>query len=349
MTNPVPELPSEGALSQTPAVPDQPVLPDLWNRGKPILLDGRLERAKFAPWKTIIIGLIVAFLLFQGIATAVTLFLLIVISGVTLSEMGPDIESLQAVMSAHAGDLIIANSIGQVMGLLIPTFLFARLHSSSSFAFLRLRAVDIRLAILSIVGLFALVPIVQWVGGVTDLLPWPQVIREFEQSQMDMIENILNQDFTLFFAISMMALTPAICEEILFRGYIQRQAERIMGVSAAIIFSGLIFGLYHLRPTQALPLGLLGVYMAYLTWRSGSLIPAIIVHLANNSFAVILGKYMKNSGDGGLDLEAIQIPLYIVLPAIVVLVAVTYIFHQTAATLAIETGDVNPVRETDIS
>ena len=219
MTNPVPEPLSDAVLSQTPEKPELPVLADLWNRGAPILLDGRLERAKFAPWKTIIIGLIVAFLLFQGIATAVTLFFLIVINGVPLSDMGPDMESLQAVMSAHAGDLIIANSVGQVMGLLIPTLLFARLHSSNSFGFIRLRAADIRLTALSVLGLLALVPIVQWVGGVTDALPWPQGIRDFEQSQMDMIENILDQDFSLFFAISMMALTPAICEEISSRRF----------------------------------------------------------------------------------------------------------------------------------
>ena len=349
MTNPVPEPCSESAVRDPAVTAEKSFLSDVWSPDGPILLDGRLERRRFAPWKTIVIGLIVAFLLFQGIATAVTLFFLIVINGVSLSEMGPDIESLQAVMRAHADDLIIANSIGQILGLLIPSILFARLHSSNSTGFLRLRGADIRLIALSVVGLFALIPIVQWVGSVTDALPWPQGIRDFEQSQMDMIENILDQDFSVFFAISMMALTPAICEEILFRGYIQRQAERIMGVSVAIIFSGIIFGLYHIRPTQALPLALLGVYMAYLTWRSGSLVPAFIVHLANNSFAVFLGKYLKNRGDTGFDLESIQIPLFIVLSAIAVLVAVTYIFHQTAARLLTETGDGETVPREEIS
>ena len=77
-----------------------------------------------------------------------------------------------------------------------------------------------------------------------------------------MLEQILTQDFSLLFAISMLALTPAICEEVLFRGYIQRQAERSLGAWGGILFSGIIFGFYHLRLTQAVPLSLLGIFMA---------------------------------------------------------------------------------------
>ena len=302
-----------------------PVLVDPWS-ARPIPLTGRLEKAGFPPWMTLMIGLVLAFVLFQGISLVVTIVLLAA-NDVSLSDLTIDLE---AVLERNAGEIMIANTVGQVFGLLIPALLFARLHSRNGAGFLRLRSADVRLVVLSIVGLVALVPVVQWIGGVFDSLPWPEFIREFEQAQMDLIERILLQDFTVMFALSMMALTPAVCEEILFRGYIQRQAERSMGVLGGILFSGLIFGLYHLRPTQAVPLGILGIYLAYLTWRSGSIIPAIIVHFANNAFAVALGRFASIEEGRTMDIESFEMPLYIVLPAAVILVVATIAYERTA-------------------
>ena len=276
---------------------------------------------------TIIGGLMIGLILFQGISTAATLIYIIAIEGVSLESLQFNME---AVLSEYAGELIIFNTIGQIFGLLIPGLIFARMHSSRPLQFIRLRNTDARMTLLSLVGLVAVFPIVQWTGGIMDSLPWPESIRAFEQGQMDMIENVLNQDFSIPFAISMMALTPAICEEILFRGYVQRQAERVMGIAGAILFSGVIFGLYHIRPTQALPLGLLGVYMAYITWRSGSLIPAMVVHLANNAFAVLLGKYMQAKGDSATDLESIEVPFSLVFLGGLLLAGVVYIFQRIA-------------------
>jgi len=226
--------------------------------------------------------------------------------------------------------------IGQIFGLLVPALLFARMHSSNYAGFLRIRSTDVRLIVLAVVGLFALIPVVHWIGMLSDSLPWPEFIREFEQAQMDLIERILVQDFTVTFALSMMALTPAVCEELLFRGYIQRQAERSMGIWGGILFSGFIFGLYHLRPTQAVPLALLGIYLAYLTWRSGSILPAMIVHFANNAFAVALSKIATTEGGTGIDLETFQFPYYVLVSAALVLVAVSIVYHKTAGQILSE-------------
>lgn len=306
--------------------PTENYLTDSWSFGRPIPLSGRLEKSGFPPWLTVFVGLIFAFVLFQGISLVVT-FILLFINDVSLTDLTTD---LNVILEENARELMIANTIGQVFGLLIPAILFARLHSKNHSDFLRLRSTDIRLVVLSVIGLLALVPVVHWIGVVSESLPWPQSIRDFEQTQMDLIERILLQDFSVTFALSMMALTPAICEEILFRGYIQRQAERSMGIWGGILFSGLIFGLYHLRPTQAIPLGFLGVYLAYLTWRSGSIIPAIIVHFANNAFAIALGRYAQTEAGSALDVESFQVPLSVVIPAALILAIVTFGLDRTA-------------------
>ena len=329
------EFPSE--LLNPVVESSEPTLFDAWALKRPIFLTGRLEKSGFPPWLTLFLGLILAFVLFQGISLVVT-FVLFALKGVSLTELTTDME---AVLEANAGELMIANTVGQIFGLLIPAILFARLHSRNHVGFLRLRSTDVRLVVLSVLGLIALIPVVQWTGAISDSLPWPQVIRDFEKAQMDLIERLLLQDFSVTFALSMMAVTPAICEEVLFRGYIQRQAERSMGIWGGILFSGLIFGIYHLRPTQAVPLGLLGIYLAYLTWRSGSIIPAMIVHFANNAFAVALGRFASTQEGAAIDLDKLQIPYYIVVPAAILLAVITFVFDKTAKSVLAEVEENN--------
>ncbi len=297
------------------------------------LTDGCLERTRLSPLLSAFIGLIAAFFLFQGISTVVLLALLLN-AGLSLQDIFND---LAGVLAANPGTVLVSNTVGQVFGLLLPALWFARLHSSTWKSFLRLRTVDPRFLFLSILALIALIPIVQWTGSVSNSLPWPDWIRDLEQAQMDLIEGVLTHDFNLAFAISMLALTPAICEEVLFRGFVQRQAERALGAWWGIAFSGIIFGLYHLRLTQAIPLSILGVFMAYVTWRSRSLLPAILIHLANNSFAAVMGN-MASSESSNVDLESFTFPLTIVIPAAMVLAGTLWFMHNGKAQNGIDDG-----------
>jgi membrane protease YdiL (CAAX protease family) len=314
---PVPEFPDSAPERAERAFLDAP--PEF-------ILDGRLEKAAFPPLISGLLGLILAFILFQGISLVVTLLLLLT-SGVGMADM---VENLEQVLAMHSASILVANTVGQFFGLLLPAILLTRLHSSEWKSFLRLRMVDGKTLVLSVVALLALIPVVQWFGVLSDQLPWPDSIRNFEQAQMDLIERILTQDFSLVFTIMVLALTPAICEEVLFRGYFQRQTERSTGIVWGILLSGIVFGLYHLRLTQAIPLSMLGVFLAYITWRTNSILPAVLVHLANNSFAAILGKVASREG-ASVDIESFEMPITIVIPAALVLIGVLITLHRHAA------------------
>jgi len=298
-------------------------------------LDGRLERAALNPLLAAVLGLLVAFVLFQGISTLVAFGLILIWHAVPLSELVAD---MPVVLETHAADLIVANTVGQVFGLLVPSILFARLHSSAWPGMLRVRRAPVVFTIVSVVALLALIPLVQALGAWADSWPWPESIRHFEQGQMDLIERILLQDFPLVFSISMLALTPAICEEFLFRGYVQRQAERSLGALHGVLFSGIVFGLYHLRLTQALALSVLGIYLAWITWRSGSILPAILVHLVNNALAAVLGK-LSAVGDLEVDLETFQVPWPIVAGGVAVFALLVIVMNRVAG---------SPVSEDDV-
>jgi len=79
------------------------------------------------------------------------------------------------------------------------------------------------------------------------------------------------------------AIAPAVCEEILFRGFVQsglvRQAERPW---RGVLTTAVLFGLFHLDPWRFVMVVALGVFLGWLRQVSGSLWPAILAHAVNN-------------------------------------------------------------------
>ena len=65
-----------------------------------------------------------------------------------------------------------------------------------------------------------------------------------------------------------------------------------------------MFGLFHIDVYRLLPTALLGVMLSFITWRSGSLLPAIAAHFLNNAVLVLLGhlgldRRVDSVGTGG--------------------------------------------------
>lgn len=82
-------------------------------------------------------------------------------------------------------------------------------------------------------------------------------------------------------------LVIPMAEELLYRGVVYRRMRAVFGVRAAIVLSAVLFGLMHANLVQFLYAGLLGLLLAYLTERTGSLWAAVAAHIAANLLAVI--------------------------------------------------------------
>ena len=91
------------------------------------------------------------------------------------------------------------------------------------------------------------------------------------------VENII-----YFIAI---AVVPPIIEEFLFRGAILGSLRK-HGDALAIVVSAVMFGFAHSNFIQTPVTFLTGLVLAYLTVKTNSLIPAIIIHFVNNSSSV---------------------------------------------------------------
>jgi membrane protease YdiL (CAAX protease family) len=312
---------------------DEPTFFDPWSRRGHLPLNGPLERSSVdrttLSFLTGLLGLGAAFILFQFVLTPIILVLQI-----AMAEGGLSMEAFsnpERLMASYTRELVLSNSIGQIMALAIPTLLAARLHSSEWVEYLRLRGVDGRLLLLALVGVIGLQPVTQWLAELNRQLPLPESVRLVEQSQLELIRQVLEGEMGLVFNVTMLALVPGVCEELLFRGYAQRQFERAAGPAGGIILAGGLFGLYHLRPSQLLPLMVLGLYMAYLVWRTGSLIPAMGVHVVHNGLAVVGARYVEAHPDYDLQaLEQASMPWYWVLLGFVIVAGVLYVMHSLA-------------------
>lgn len=324
------------------AEPEHPLLDDPWGN-QSIVLDGVLERNEFSP---ILVG---------GLSLVLTLFIFNIIGAIFtiifLVASGADLNTLLSnefaeMLGTYATALLSANGLGLVLGIALPTWLYVRMSTRQIKGFLRLRPADARLMLLSIAGLVALLPIVWWLGSVNELIPLPEWIIEFEESQMALIEQVFSSQINVALGLLLLAVAPGIAEELFFRGYVQRQMERRMGIIWAIVITGTLFGLYHMRLTQALPLSVLGIYLCYLTWRTGSLWPAIVVHFLNNALAVVVGNYISARPDLDMEsFEAMDVPWYAVVAGIA-LFSLIFVNMQRRAEVLLAVSPSSPEADT---
>jgi membrane protease YdiL (CAAX protease family) len=101
-----------------------------------------------------------------------------------------------------------------------------------------------------------------------------------------------------------LALSPAICEEALFRGVLLQSMRRTMSIRSAVMINGLLFGLFHLSPWRFFPTMILGMLLALIVIRSGSIWPGVLFHFLNNATALVAGRLFGDptSGETTVDL-----------------------------------------------
>ncbi len=192
--------------------------------------------------------------------------------------------------------------VGQLLLILVPTVLLARARHGDSKSFFRIKFPDAQLVLLSWVGVFALQQVLQGYMMLQDWIPLPADVQEFVRQIKNLFEEMYKILITahspaeFIFVVLVVALTPAICEEMLFRGLIQRNLEGASTGFRAAVIGGVIFGLYHLNPFSFVALAVLGIYFGFLVYRSNNLSIAIFAHFFNN-FVACLAVYLHLNDD----------------------------------------------------
>jgi membrane protease YdiL (CAAX protease family) len=104
----------------------------------------------------------------------------------------------------------------------------------------------------------------------------------------------------LVLAILLVAVTPAICEEALFRGPILRGLRTRFSPLGASVLTGLLFGAYHASVWRFMPTALLGFALSAIALAADSIVPAMLAHFANNACLILLATV------GVADVEALS-------------------------------------------
>lgn len=176
----------------------------------------------------------------------------------------------------------------QTTCLIVPSLLYIRLTQGEVIRVLSLRGSDIRVvlgaAILGCSLWYVLLHVIMPIQEA--LLPVPETFMSEREKFFDSPDTLMGWA-SLWVAA---ALTPAICEEILFRGVmLHGMRTRFTGWHAVLVVS-VLFSFFHFNPYQLSVTFIQGVVMGWLLVRSRSILSSIVFHLFNNSAVLAMSR-----------------------------------------------------------
>lgn len=236
-----------------------------------------IERKNIHPALFALLSLVVIFVLYQ-IGGGVITFFLLEGNKVTQNNVNP---------------LRLFTMLGQVLLIFAPTLFLARLLSRRWQSVFPMRAPTWRETVSAIIALLSLQRIFEVYIYLQDSIPIPDFIKKLIDPIRQMLEEMVkvllqsNSILELCYVIVVVAFVPAIVEEFLFRGLVQRSFDKAMSPLTSALLTGTIFGLFHLNPFEAIPLIGIGCFLGYLRFRSSSMVLPMLMHFLNNLLAVI--------------------------------------------------------------
>jgi uncharacterized protein len=197
--------------------------------------------------------------------------------------------------------------IVQSIGLFImPPLLAGYFFEKNSFRYLGLnKQPGSKIFISVLLLMFFSIPFLNWMVSINESMKLPSFLQGIEQWMKDSEEQA-SQLTTAFLDVKsaggflvnilMIAILPAIGEELLFRGVLQKLfGEWFRNIHVAIFFTAFIFGAVHMQFYGLLPRMMLGVIFGYFFYWSGSLWIPIFAHFLNNA-SVVLISFLSNQG-----------------------------------------------------
>lgn len=185
---------------------------------------------------------------------------------------------------------------------IIPPIALAYLVSRNPFKNLGLKNTnEIQVFLYSGIVMFLSLPLINWMVELNSNLALPEFMhgielwmKESEETAEKFTEAFLAMSTAQDLAVNllMIAVIPAIGEELLFRGMIQRLLINwTNNVHWGILIASVLFSALHMQFFGFLPRTMLGILFGYLFLWTGSLWIPILCHFINNGTAVVFAYY----------------------------------------------------------
>ena len=141
-------------------------------------------------------------------------------------------------------------------------------------------------------------------------------------------------------ALIVIAVIPALFEELMFRGLLLNCCQNGMGSVKAILVTGFCFSLFHASPEQTVYQFIAGCAFAFIAVRSGSILPSIVMHFINNALIVIFEACNLFDEAGELAMSNVAFIILTVLSAISFIGAVIWLVLDKTPLKKCEKGGV---------
>jgi len=162
-------------------------------------------------------------------------------------------------------------------------------------------------------------------AGLLGLSLWPMAYELFLLQSPDRLDDLVKNLFETYktqldavplpWKLIALAIVPAVCEELFFRGYLQTAFRAEVSGPLAVGLSSILFGLFHVVVRDALfierfaPSCFLGLILGTICLYSGSILPGIVLHCLHNGFLLTLSTYSEHLQSLGIgDYEAEHLP-----------------------------------------
>jgi membrane protease YdiL (CAAX protease family) len=185
-----------------------------------------------------------------------------------------------------------AQALSSLVLFVLPTFLFAVFTFTGKYTyFLGFKKAEYaNMYVLAALCILLAFPFAFWLGQLNQRIHLPPSLVELENKASGQMEAFFksNKPIDVFMNVIVVGLFPAFCEELFFRGALQRILIQITrNPWAGIILTGFLFSALHLQFQGFLPRMFLGIVLGVFYWYSGSLWTAIIAHFVYNAAQVI--------------------------------------------------------------
>ena len=167
------------------------------------------------------------------------------------------------------------------------------------------KKVDIGILISFTLLLFCAYPLIGASATIFEGVEWAS---QMDESSLDALMKMLEMDsiFDLIVNLVIVALLPAIGEELLFRGVIQKELlAKIKNHHVAIILASVIFSGIHLQIQGFLPKLIIGLILGYAYYWTKSIWYPMVLHFVNNALQTVI-LFVVGDQIESLEEEAIQ-------------------------------------------
>lgn len=218
----------------------------------------------------------------------------------------------------HPGAMLLVQAIGAVGAFFVPALVFSLMQNRAPLRYYKMNLpVMGLLAGLAILVLLFSQPVISAVGRWNEQIQLPDALGSLRewldetnatiQEGYDALLNI-NSVPKLISMLLVVAILPAIGEELIFRGGFQQILHQwTKNGHVAVWLAAVIFSLFHFQLYYFLPRLILGAAIGYLFLWSGNLWYAIIAHFFNNAWVVVIAYFYLQQGKTVQDLQETEV------------------------------------------